>query len=91
MGYATAQVISPKLLTVVTWFHPQVTPCMLCGRLSGTSAGFLQALWFPLPILIPPTAPHSLLDLSLTLYSLYTDSITKYQTLLSQPISQLRE
>jgi hypothetical protein len=86
MGHAIAQVISPKLLTVLAWFKSQVTPCVLCGRQSGTLARFLQALWFPLPIFIPPTAPHSPLDPSLTLYSLYTVSTTRYQNLLSRAV-----
>jgi hypothetical protein len=33
---------------------------------------------FPLPILIPSTAPHSLVILSLTQYGLNNDSITKW-------------
>jgi hypothetical protein len=32
---------------------------------------------FPLPIIIPPTAPHSIIILSSTLYSLDTDSVVK--------------
>jgi hypothetical protein len=36
-----------------------VRSCGICGRQSGTEAGFLRVLRFPLPILIPPTAPHS--------------------------------
>jgi hypothetical protein len=31
---------------------------------NGTGAGFLRALWFPLPILIPPTATYSLILVS---------------------------
>jgi hypothetical protein len=31
----------------------------ICGLRSGTGAGFLRVLPFPLPILISPTAPHS--------------------------------
>jgi hypothetical protein len=31
----------------------------ICGGQSGTGAGFLRVLRIPLPILIPPTAPHS--------------------------------
>jgi hypothetical protein len=91
MGHAIAQVISLKFLIVVAWFQSQVTPCMLCGRQSGTLARFLQALLFPLPIFIPPTAPHSPLTLSLTLYSFYTVSTTRYQNLLSQAVSPFRE
>jgi hypothetical protein len=32
---------------------------MICGGQSGTGAGFLRVLRFPLPVSIPPTAPHS--------------------------------
>jgi hypothetical protein len=31
----------------------------ICGGHSDTGTGFLRVLRFPLPILIPPTAPHS--------------------------------
>jgi hypothetical protein len=31
----------------------------LCGRQTGTGVDFLRVLRFPLPILIPLTAPHS--------------------------------
>jgi hypothetical protein len=30
----------------------------ICAGQSGIRAGFLRVLLFPLPILIPPTAPH---------------------------------
>jgi hypothetical protein len=33
--------------------------CGICGGQSDTGAGFLRVLRFLLPILIPPTAPHS--------------------------------
>jgi hypothetical protein len=33
--------------------------CGICGGQSGAGAGFLLVLRFPLPILIPPTAPQS--------------------------------
>jgi hypothetical protein len=33
--------------------------CGICGRLSGTGAGFLRVLRFPLPIRIPPISPQS--------------------------------
>jgi hypothetical protein len=37
----------------------RVRSCRIfCGQ-NGTGAGFLRVLQFPLPILIPPTAPHS--------------------------------
>jgi hypothetical protein len=32
--------------------------CVVCGGQSGTGAGFLRVLWFPLPI-IPPISPLS--------------------------------
>jgi hypothetical protein len=52
------QVVSRWLPTEVTRFWAEVMSCGICGRQSGTEAGFLQVLWFPLP-LIPLTAPHS--------------------------------
>jgi hypothetical protein len=36
----------------------QVSSCGICDAQSGTAAGFLRVLRFPVPILIPPTAPH---------------------------------
>jgi hypothetical protein len=33
-----------------------VSPCGICGRLSGAGAGFLRVRRFPLPVLIPPVA-----------------------------------
>jgi hypothetical protein len=46
---------------------------------AGTGASFLLAFPFPLPILIPPTVPYSLMILSSTMYSLDSDSIFKYK------------
>jgi hypothetical protein len=40
-------------------FRAQVRSCGICGGQSGAGAGFLLVLWLPLPILIPPTVPHS--------------------------------
>jgi hypothetical protein len=37
----------------------QVRSCCICGGICGNGTGFLEVLRFPLPILIPPTAPHS--------------------------------
>jgi hypothetical protein len=56
--------------TMAAWVQSQVRSCRICGGQSGIGAGFLWVLWFLLPILIPPTAPHSLIILSLTLFSL---------------------
>jgi hypothetical protein len=39
--------------------RPRSSPGGICGGQSGAKAGFLRVLLFPLPILIPPTAPHS--------------------------------
>jgi hypothetical protein len=46
-------------LTTATRVRSQVRSCGICGGQSGTGASFLRVLWFPLPILILPTAPHS--------------------------------
>jgi hypothetical protein len=51
----------------------------ICGGPSGTGPSFLQVLRFLLSILVPPTAPHSLIILSSTLYSLSTDSALNNQ------------
>jgi hypothetical protein len=58
-GRAIAQVVILRLLTAEAQFRAQVRSCGICGGQSGTGAGFLLVLRFPLPILIPPTAPHS--------------------------------
>jgi hypothetical protein len=44
---------------VAAWVRAQVRSCGICGAQSGTGAGFLRGLWFPLSIIILPTAPHS--------------------------------
>jgi hypothetical protein len=36
----------------------KVRSCGICDGQNGTEAGFLRVLRFPLPVLIPPTAPH---------------------------------
>jgi hypothetical protein len=56
---ATAQAVSRRLPTAAARFRAQVRSCGICGGQSGTAAGFLRVLRFALPILIPPTAPHS--------------------------------
>jgi hypothetical protein len=43
--------------TAAARVRSQVRSCGFCGGQSGTGVGFLRVLRFPLPILIPPTAP----------------------------------
>jgi hypothetical protein len=56
---AIAQAVSRRLPTSAARVPAQVRSCGICGGQSGTGAHFLRVLRFPLPILIPPTAPHS--------------------------------
>jgi hypothetical protein len=51
----------PDILRAAPWLRlpSQVRICGICGRQSTTVAGFLRTVQFILPILIPPTAPHS--------------------------------
>jgi hypothetical protein len=54
----------PQLNRLVTEFQLrrlELDPrlCGICGGQSGTCAGSLRVIRFPLPILVPPTAPHS--------------------------------
>jgi hypothetical protein len=57
-GRAIAQAVSSRLPTAAQ-IRAQVRSCGICGGQSGTETGFLRTLQFPLPILIPLTAPHS--------------------------------
>jgi hypothetical protein len=56
---AIAQAVSRRLPIAPTGVRAQVKSCGICGGQSGTGEGFLRVLQLPLPILIPPTAPHS--------------------------------
>jgi hypothetical protein len=59
LGRAIAQAVSRWLPTVAAQVPARVSSCRICGGQSATGAGFLRVPQFPLPILIPPTAPHS--------------------------------
>jgi hypothetical protein len=58
-GRVIAQAVSRRFPTAATRVRAQVRSCGIWGGQSGTGAGFLRVLRLPLPILIPPTAPHS--------------------------------
>jgi hypothetical protein len=77
-GLAIAQALSWDLLTVVAWAQSEVMLCGICSGQSGTVAGSLWELQFPLPNLIPPIDPDLLIILSSISYSLDTDSIVKW-------------
>jgi hypothetical protein len=59
VGRAIAQAVSRRRSTATAKVRAQVTYCGIFGEQSDTGAGFLVVLRFPLPIIIPPTAPHS--------------------------------
>jgi hypothetical protein len=59
LGRAIAQAVSRWLPTAAARVRAQVRSCGICGGQSGVGAGFLRVFQFPLPILIPPTSPHS--------------------------------
>jgi hypothetical protein len=56
---AVAQAVSRRLPTATPRVRAQIKTCWICSRQSCTMAGSLPILRLPLPILIPPTAPHS--------------------------------
>jgi hypothetical protein len=58
-GRAIAQAISCWLPTMAARVWSRVWSCVIFGGQSGAGAGFLRVLRFPLPIFIPPIAPHS--------------------------------
>jgi hypothetical protein len=76
-GRAIVQVVNCRLPTAATHVRSQVTFCGIYVRQSGTKVGFLLELQFPLPILSIPTAPHSLIISSSTLYSVDADSVVQ--------------
>jgi hypothetical protein len=58
-GRTIVRAVSRRLPIVAVRVRSQVRSCGICGGQSGSEAGFLRVLRFPLPILIPPTASHS--------------------------------
>jgi hypothetical protein len=58
-GTALTKQVSRRLPTVAALVRAQVRQCGICCGQSGTGEGFLRVLLFLLPILIPPTVPHS--------------------------------
>jgi hypothetical protein len=59
LGCAIAQAVSRRLPTAAATVRSRVRSCGIYGERSGTGAGYLRVLRFPLPILIPPNAPYS--------------------------------
>jgi hypothetical protein len=53
-----AQAFIWRIPNAAAWIRAKVRSCGICGEQSDTGAGFLLVLRFPLPILIPQTAPH---------------------------------
>jgi hypothetical protein len=58
-GRAIAQAVSRRSSTVAAPVRAQVKLCEICDEQSGTGAGFLRVLLFPLPIFILPIVPRS--------------------------------
>jgi hypothetical protein len=58
-GRDIAQAVSRRLPIEAARVRAPVRSYGICGGHSSTRAGFLRLLQFPLPILIPQTAPHS--------------------------------
>jgi hypothetical protein len=52
------QAVSRRFPTAAARVLSQLTSCGICGAESGTRTRFLRVHRFPLPILIPPTAPY---------------------------------
>jgi hypothetical protein len=59
VGLAIDHAASGRLPTAAARVRAQIRSCGICCERSGPGADFLRVLRFPLPILIPPTAPHS--------------------------------
>jgi hypothetical protein len=59
VGRVIAQAVSHRLTTAAVRIRARVRSFGICGGQSGTRAGFLEVLRFPLPIRIPPIAQQS--------------------------------
>jgi hypothetical protein len=58
LGRAVAQAVSRWFPTAAVRVRVRAA-CGVCGGQSGTGAGFLRVLQFPLPIIIPPISSSS--------------------------------
>jgi hypothetical protein len=76
---ATAQAVSRWIPTVGSGIPCQGRSCGIYDGQSGTGVGILRVNWFNLQILVPDTAPYSLI-LSSTLYNFDIDSVIELQT-----------
>jgi hypothetical protein len=59
LGHAIAWAVSRRLPTGTARGRAQVCSCEICGGQNGTWIDIFRVFRFPLPIFIPPTAPHS--------------------------------
>jgi hypothetical protein len=75
-GLAIAQGRCHWLPSAATRVEYQVRSCGIFGEQSGPESRFLKVIRFLLPILIPSTASHSLIILSLTLHTRSIDTDT---------------
>jgi hypothetical protein len=60
-GGAIAQVVISSLPTAATWVRSQFMSCGICGVQSGTGAGLIRVLRYPVSIFIPPSDQYSLI------------------------------
>jgi hypothetical protein len=57
-GRAVVQAVSRRLPIAAARVRSEVKSCWIYCLQIGTGAGFFRVLRFPLPVLMPPTAPH---------------------------------
>jgi hypothetical protein len=58
-GRAISPAVRRRLPPAATRIRSPLKSRGICGAQSGTGAGFLRIIWFPLPFLIPPNPPYS--------------------------------